>query len=112
MDDSVKKWLLDILVSINAIESYLQGKLDFNLFLNNKMLRRSIEREVEIIGEAMNRILKIEPAIKITSAGKIVSQRNMIIHAYDSIDNEMIWSVVVKHLPILKSEIEALLKQA
>ena len=73
------------------------------------MVRRSVEREIEIIGEAMNRILKTNPQLPITSARKIVGQRNMISHAYDSIDNEMIWDVVVNHLPKLKTEVENLL---
>ncbi len=73
------------------------------------MIRRSVEREMEIIGEAVNRLLKLQPDIGITSAMKIVDQRNLIIHAYDSINNEMIWAVVSKHLPVLKTEVEQLL---
>jgi len=56
MDERVKKYLIDILVSIEAIDSYLQGKRDFNFYLENKILRRSVEREMEIIGEATNRL--------------------------------------------------------
>ena len=111
MDESIKKYLVDILVSVSAIDSYLQGKRDFYFYLQNKMVRRSVEREIEIIGEAMNRLLKIQPNVAITSATKIVDQRNLIIHAYDSINNEIIWSVVVNHLPLLKSEVEQLLSQ-
>jgi uncharacterized protein with HEPN domain len=111
MDESIKKYLTDILVSIIAIDSYLQGKRDFNFYLQNKIVRRSVEREIEIIGEAMNRLLKIHPNITITSATKIVDQRNLIIHAYDSINNEIIWNVVVKHLPRLKTEVEQLLSE-
>ncbi len=73
------------------------------------MIRRSVEREMEIIGEAVNRLLKLQPDIGITSAMKIVDQRNLIIHAYDSVNNEMIWAVVSKHLPVLKTEVEQLL---
>ena len=76
------------------------------------MIRRSVEREMEIIGEAINRLLKIHPSIRITSAMKIVDHRNLIIHAYDSINNEMIWAVVTKHLPILKKEVESLLSES
>ena len=111
MDDKSKKYLSDILESINSINSYLQGKRDFNLYLQNKMIRRSVEREVEIIGEAVNRLLKINPQIEISAASKIVDQRNLVIHAYDSVNNEMIWSVVVKHLPLLKNEVEHILSE-
>jgi uncharacterized protein with HEPN domain len=73
------------------------------------MVRRSVEREMEIIGEATNRLLRLKPEIKITSANRIVDQRNLIIHAYDAINNEMIWAVIIKHLPKLKTEVEQLL---
>ena|ERR1700733_2926142 len=109
MDEKITKYLSDILVSINAIDIYLQGKRNYYFYLQNKMVRRSVERELEIIGEALNRILKIYPTINITSAVKIVDQRNLIIHAYDSIDNEMIWNVVVNYLPKLKEEVAVLL---
>jgi len=72
-------------------------------------MRCSVERELEIIGEATNRILKLQLDIEITSAVKIVDQRNLIIHAYDSIDDEMIWGIVVNHLPKLKKEVAGLL---
>jgi len=111
MDERIKKLLTDILVSIEAIDSYLQHKSDYNFYLQNKMIRRSIEREIEIIGEATNRLLKINPDIKITSANKIVDQRNLIIHAYDAINNEMIWAVIIRHLPILKKDVEQLLEE-
>jgi len=111
MDERIKKLLTDILVSIEAIDSYLQHKRDYNFYLQNKMIRRSVEREIEIIGEATNRLLKINPDIKITSANKIVDQRNLIIHAYDAINNEMIWAVIIRHLPILKKDVEQLLEE-
>lgn len=111
MDERLKKFLTDILVSIEAIDSYLQGKRDFNYYLQNKMVRRSVEREIEIIGEATNRLLKLRPDIRITSGSKIVDQRNLIIHAYDAVNNEMIWAVITRHLPTLKSEVEQLLAE-
>ena len=111
MDERQKKFLTDILVSIEAIDSYLQGKRDFNYYLQNKMVRRSGEREIEIIGEATNRLLKLRPDIRITSGSKIVDQRNLIIHAYDAVNSEMIWAVITRHLPTLKNEVEQLLTE-
>jgi len=73
------------------------------------MLRRAIEREFEIIGEALNHIDKLEPSIKISSKKQIISVRNRVIHGYDKIDNEIIWGIIVRHLPALKIEIESLL---
>lgn len=74
------------------------------------MLRRAIEREFEIIGEAMSRIEKQDPTVNITAKKLIISMRNRVIHGYDKIDNEIIWGTIVRYLPTLKIEIENLLK--
>jgi len=74
------------------------------------MLRRAIEREFEIIGEAMSRIDKIGSDIIISSKKKIINMRNRVIHGYDKIDDEIIWGTIVRHLPLLKKEITNLLK--
>jgi len=95
--------------SENEMKGVLGKKRDFNIYLNDKMLRRAIEREFEIIGEALNRIDKLEPSIKISSKKQIISVRNRVIHGYDKIDNEIIWGIIVRHLPALKIEIESLL---
>ena len=105
----IKKFLYDIKESIESIESYLGEKRDFNIYNANKMLRRAVEREFEIIGEAMNRIEKIDSSINISSKKQIVSMRNRVIHGYDKIDNEIVWGTIVRHLPKLKEEIEQLL---
>ena len=105
----VKKYLFDIRESIESIEEYLGDRRDFNIYLSDKMLRRAVEREFEIIGEAMGRIEKINLSIEISSKRQIISMRNRVIHGYDKIDNEIIWGVIVRHLPALKTEIENLL---
>ena len=107
----IKKYLFDIFESIKSIESYLGNKRDFNIYLSDKMLRRAIEREFEIIGEAMSRIERINSNIDISSKKQIISMRNRVIHGYDKIDDEIIWGIIVRHLPILKKEIEVLIKQ-
>jgi uncharacterized protein with HEPN domain len=109
MDKHLKKYLKDILSSINAVDFHLQGKRNYFVYLENLTIQRAVEREIEIIGEAMSRILKLSPGINISSAKNIIGQRNLIIHAYDAISNEMIWQVVVNHLPLLKKEVIELL---
>jgi uncharacterized protein with HEPN domain len=79
------------------------------VFVGNLLLRRGIERNIEIIGEAMNRILKTDYPIVITNARKIVDTRNYVIHGYDSITPDILWSIVINHLPRLKDEVEKLL---
>jgi uncharacterized protein with HEPN domain len=61
------------------------------------------------MGEAMNQILKLEPNIPITSARKIVDTRNFVIHAYDSLKPDILWGIVINHLPILRQEVETIL---
>jgi len=73
------------------------------------MLRRAIEREFEIIGEALSRMNKLIPEIPVSNKHQIISMRNRVIHGYDKIDDGIIWGTIVKHLPILKKEIEKLL---
>lgn len=75
----------------------------------DKMLRRAVEREFEIIGEAMTRIEKLDPTLNISGKKLIISMRNRVIHGYDKIDNEIIWGTIVRHLPVLKTEVENLL---
>ena len=110
MELEIKKFLYDIRESVDSIENYLGDKRDFKLYMSDKMLRRAVEREFEIIGEAMNRIEKIDSTIEISSKRQIISMRNRVIHGYDKIDNEIIWGTIIRHLPILKIEIDNLLK--
>ena len=110
MDNKVQAYLLDILTSIERIESFFDGKsLCFEDYQADWQLRLAVERSIEIIGEAMNRILKLEPEIPITHAKAIVGTRNRIIHAYDAISDDIIWAIVVNHLSKLKEEVTALL---
>jgi len=106
----IKKFLFDIKESIESIENYLGEKRDFNIYIADKMLRRAVEREFEIIGEAMNRIEKIDSTINISSKYQIINMRNRVIHGYDKIDNEIIWGTIVRHLPTLKKEVNNLLR--
>ena len=106
----IKKYLYDIQESIDSIENYLGEKREFKIYVSDKMLRRAIEREFEIIGEAMNRIDKLDPDIEITSKWQIINMRNRVIHGYDKIDNEIIWGTIIRHFPTLKTEDENLLK--
>ncbi len=106
----MKKHLQDMLTAIEEIESFFEGKpKQFERFCANLCLRRAIERNIEIIGEAMNRILKMDNNVAITNSRKIVDARNYIIHGYDSLSTDILWSMVVNHLPKLKEEVLALL---
>ncbi len=107
MDERILKSLYDIKGAIDEIDYFLliENKNFFN-YQKNQLLKRGIERNLEIIGEAVNRILKQNSDYDITNAVRIVGLRNQIIHAYDSVSDEYIWSIVINNLPKLKAEIE------
>jgi len=111
MNREAKKYLFDIITSINSIEQFIGENKDFLFYENNKLLRRGVEREIEIIGEAMTRLLKINPKLDIKNARQIIDTRNWVIHGYDKVDNTIVWGIVSNHLPKLKSEVEALLNE-
>lgn len=110
MDNSIKKHLYDIATAIEEIDSFFGGRPKvFYEFCNNLCLRRAVERNIEIIGEATNRVLKENKGIAITNARKIVDARNYISHGYDSLSADILWSIVINHLPLLRQEVETLL---
>jgi uncharacterized protein with HEPN domain len=110
MEDEIKTWPADIKQAIIEINDFLPDKKDFIQFKKDLKTKRSIERNVEIIGEAANRILKKKPDVSITDIKKIIDTRNRIIHGYDSVSDDIIWAIVARHLPKLFEEIDLLLK--
>ena len=112
MDDNIKTWLYDILSSINEIESYfVETPKMFEIYQNDLRTKRAVERNIEIIGEAMSRIRKENSEIEISNSRKIVDVRNRIIHGYDSVSDDVIWGIVIKNLPVLQKEVEILLNE-
>jgi uncharacterized protein with HEPN domain len=106
MDNEIKAWLYDILQAINEIESYFDDrKKRFEDYVNDVKTKRAVERDIEIIGEAVNRIVKKDKDFKIDNAQNIIGTRNRIVHGYDKISDDLIWSIVINHLPKLKAEI-------
>ena len=95
-----------MLISITEIEEATDrfGK-SYMTFENDVVYRKFVERNIEILGEAMNRILRIDPEISISSARKIVDTRNFVIHAYDSLKPDILWAIVINHIPRLKQEV-------
>ena len=112
MENEIKTWLYDILQSINEIESYYDNRPRiFAEYVSDIKTKRAIERDLEIIGEAVNRILKKDKSFKLDNAKRIIGTRNRIIHGYDKISDDLVWSIVINHLPKLKKEVEDLLEE-
>ncbi|SEL98667.1 Uncharacterized conserved protein, contains HEPN domain [bacterium A37T11] len=111
MDNTIKVWLFDILKAIEEIDSFfVDVPKDFIQYQRDLRTKRAVERNIEIIGEAMNRILNSDASVTLSNARKIVDTRNRIIHGYDSVSDDIIWSIVIRHLPALKMEVEGLLQ--
>jgi uncharacterized protein with HEPN domain len=106
-----KKLLVDIVEAINSIDEHLEQQRVLEIYLKNKTKRRAVEREIEIIGEAMSKVLKINPTIPISYSRIIVDLRNKVIHAYDSVDDILIWKIIMKDLPVLMEEVKKLLDE-
>jgi len=110
MQRELKKYLFDIQSCIENIENFVGEPKVFSNFEQNLMLQQAVERNLEIIGEAVNGLLKIYPEIKITDARRMVDTRNKIIHSYDEIQPIQIWNIIINHLPLLKNEVQLLLE--
>lgn len=103
--------MFDILQSIIEIESYFEDRpMKFEEYTNDIRTKRAVERNIEIIGEAVNRIMKRDREFQLGNVQKIIGTRNRIAHGYDKISDDLIWSIIINHLPKLKEEIALKLK--
>jgi uncharacterized protein with HEPN domain len=112
MNDQTRKLLFDLLDSGRAIRQWCVGR-SYAEYVADRQFRRAVEREFEIIGEALNRLSHEDAATagRIQGLPRIVAFRNRIIHGYDSVDDATVWGVIEKHLPNLVSQAEELLRQ-
>ncbi len=108
----VNAWLEDILKSIDEIYSFLPEKKDFFEYQRDIKTKKAVEKNIEIIGEAINRISKDKDSnLEIKNTKKIIGTRNRIAHEYDNISDEIIWAIVLKELPKLREEVKSLLNR-
>ena len=110
MDEYIEKHLIDVLNAINEVESFFADRPKlFQEFQNDMLRQRAVERNIEIMGEAINRILKANPEFQLTNAKAIINTRNRVIHGYDSVTTEFLGSLIMKHIPALKNDVENIL---
>ena len=102
-------FLSDIERSIGEIFVFISEKQNFAEFQHDLKTRKAVERNIEIIGEAMGRILKIDPQFPIADSRKIVDTRNRITHGYDTVSEEVLWAIVINYLPSLEKQVKELL---
>jgi uncharacterized protein with HEPN domain len=105
-----KKYLFDMQQAAALLAQFTAGK-QFADYDGDAMLRAAVEREFEIIGEALGRLAKLdeELAAAISEHRAIVAFRNILIHGYAEVDDRLVWDVVETKLPVLIREIDQLL---
>lgn len=110
MNEAARKRLLDAAEACDAITGFVEGK-DFAAFETDLLLRSGVERQLEIIGEALGRAAHEDESIgpRLPELRGIVGLRNRLIHGYDTVDDEIVWDIVQNKLPALRAELEALL---
>lgn len=108
----VLTYLQDVMDAINDMQScFVDFPNRYDVFENDMMRRCVVERKVEIMGEAINRIRKTDPSVIIPNARAIIDTRNRIIYAYDNVQPEFLWSLVIRHIPELKKDIEHIITE-
>jgi len=110
MKNAVRKRLHDALRACETVLGFLEER-DFQEYEKNIMLRSAVERQLEIVGEALGKAAEEDDSVedKIPSLPRIVALRNRVIHGYDTVDDEVIWTIVKNHVPELKNQLDNLL---
>ncbi|MCX5644871.1 MAG: DUF86 domain-containing protein [Phycisphaerae bacterium] len=112
MNNQTRKLPFDIRESGRSIHDWCQHRT-FAEYEADRQLRRAVEREFEIIGEALNRLRHTDPttAARVDQLSRIVGFRNRIIHGYDTVDDATVWGIIDRHLPELLAQVETLVQE-
>ncbi|MBQ9864867.1 MAG: DUF86 domain-containing protein [Bacteroidales bacterium] len=111
MDEYSRKYLIDVLTACDEVASFFPDKCIFADFQYDTLRQRAVERNVEIMGEAINQLHKYNPSIVLSDARSIIATRNRVIHGYDSVTPEFLWSLIINHIPRLRQEVSLILEQ-
>lgn len=112
MKDEVLAHLHDIARAGKALKSFVAG-CTFDHYISDEQLRSAVERKFEVMGEALNRIRRDDPNVlqRIRQHRDIISFRNILVHGYDAIDDQIVWSVIEDDLDNLLEDVGALLPE-
>jgi uncharacterized protein with HEPN domain len=107
-----KKYLHDMSEAAAQVARYTAGKT-FDDYMRESMMRDAVERQLQIVGEALTRLQKLDPSVsvRITEHRQIIGFRNLLVHGYAEIDDRLVWNIVEEKLPILRREVDALLRE-
>jgi uncharacterized protein with HEPN domain len=106
------KYLYDMQQACRLLAAFLAGR-SFDDYSADPLLRSGVERQLTIVGEALNRLMKIEPTVAstITDARQIIAFRNILVHGYDVVRHEVVWGILENDLSILTRDVDTLLQQ-
>lgn len=109
----IRKYLFDIWQACELLAQFTAGKT-FEDYRADALLRSAIERQFEIVGEALNQAVKLdaEVANQVSDSARIIAFRNRLIHAYAAVSDEVVWGIIEAYLPKLRLEIRRLLETA
>ena len=110
MTEKERKYLSDVLVSIDHILSFTNDVVDFEQYKENFLIKSAVERHLSIIGEAINKFLKESLENELVYSRQIISLRNRLVHCYDNIDDRIIWTILSLYIIPLKEEVERKIK--
>ncbi len=113
MPRELRAYLYDIQQAAALIAEFTGG-LDFDGYLENPMARSAVERQFEIIGEALGQLARLDPAMAegITDFRRVIAFRNILAHGYAGVDDQLVWDMVVTRLDDLRREVDRLLDPA
>ncbi|MGD0115345.1 MAG: HepT-like ribonuclease domain-containing protein [Dehalococcoidia bacterium] len=112
MQLEAKKYLYDIAEAAEQIAAFTADRTLAD-YEGDAMLRSAVERQFEIVGEALGQLARLDEAIatRITDYRRIIAFRNILIHGYAQVDDRLVWDVVETSLPALRREVAALLEE-
>lgn len=112
MDEYIAVYLYDVKSAIEEVESYfVDYPMRYDVFEKDYLRRSAVERKAEIMGEAINRILKIDRDFPLPNAKAVIDTRHRIIHGYDSVKPDFLWGLVIRHIPELKKDVDRIISE-
>ncbi len=110
MEPEASKYLFDMREACDLIAQFTLGK-DLRAYQEDPQLRSAIERQFQVVGEALHQLSKAHPetALQIPSHRDIINFRHVLVHGYDKIENDVVWGVVAENLPALRDALSRLL---
>jgi uncharacterized protein with HEPN domain len=106
-----RKYLFDMQQAAELIARFTEGRT-FEDYTADPMLRSAVERQFEILGEALGKLKKLDPEIagRISDHRRIIAFRNLLIHGYDVVLDEVVWGVVETQIPVVRKTLAEMLE--